>query len=154
MMGWFKNIFPKTSPDKHIPELLAGLYLKHIQKYPDWKDLAPEFMPESITAAIRGDDGNIKIILNLNEYELAFKEWSYQSPDGKSHTHGLLEIFTGHRRKVFGLLLAKGRVGNALRWEASAVEAFEAGPWLDDFKKLASETMAIIRQKTKESYEG
>ena len=90
----------------HIPELIAGLYLNHIRKYPDWKEIAPEYMPECITAVTAEKNGAMKIILNLREYELRFKEWSYDSPDGQSHTHGLLEIFTLDNKKVFGVLLA------------------------------------------------
>lgn len=163
-MNWLKKIFKKevSSADseknllwrQHIPELIAGLYLKHIQKYPDWKNEAPEYMPELITAAVRVEEGHEKIILNLNEYEFLFKEWSYKTPDGQSHTHGLLEIFVSGKRKVFGLLLAKGRIGDTLRWEASEVEAFEPGPWLNDFKKLAAEILNIIRRKSMETREG
>lgn len=162
-MNWLTRIFKTASSPQseksllwkqHIPELIAGLYLKHIRQYPDWKDMAPEYMPESITAVVNSGEGKIKIILNLHEYEFSFKEWSYKSPDGASHTHGLLEIFIGGGKKVFGLLLAKGRVGDTLRWEASEIEAYEPGPWLDDFTKLADEILAIIRQKDKESHEG
>ena len=140
--------------DNHIPELIAGLYLKHIRQYPDWKDTAPEFMPPSITAVVNVEEGHERIILNLNEYEFFFKEWSYKTPDGKPHTHGLLEIFISGGRKVFGLLLAKGKAGSTLRWEASEIEAYEQGPWLNDFKKLASEILDIIRQKNKDAHEG
>ena len=138
----------------HIPELIAGLYLNHIRKYPNWQSIAPEYMPECITAVTADKNGAMKIILNLREYELRFKEWSYDSPDGHSHTHGLLEIFTLGDKKVFGVLLAKGRAGNTLRWEASEIEAFTPGPWLDDFQHLASEILAIIRQKKLEAHEG
>lgn len=139
----------------HIPELIAGLYLRHIRQYPDWKDTAPEFMPESITAVVQLAEGSEKIILNLNEYEFAFKEWSYKTPDGQSHTHGLLEIFIGDKKKVFGLLLAKAKTPDGgLRWEADNIEAFEPGDWLDDFKKLSREILEIIHKKTLESHEG
>ena len=154
-MWFFKRKSEKDQLwEQHIPELIAGLYLKHIQQYPDWKNSAPEYMPEAVTAVVRSDDGKTKLILNLNEYEFAFKEWSYKSPDGKSHTHGLLEIFLSGNKKIFGLLLAKGRVGDTLRWEASEVEAFEPGSWLDDFRLLADQILAIIKKKAKETREG
>ena len=140
---------------QRIPELIAGLYLRHIRQYPDWKDTAPEYMPESITAVVRLSEGSEKIILNLNEYEFAFKEWSYKTPDNQNHTHGLLEIFVGDKRKVFGLLLAKAKAKDGgLRWEADNIEAFEPGYWLDDFKKLSREILEIIHKKTLEAHEG
>jgi len=140
----------------HIPELIAGLYLKHIRQYPDWKETAPEFMPPSITAVTGGGEGNprMKIILNLNEYEFSFKEWSYKTPDNKPHTHGLLEIFTGAGTKLFGLILAKADVGVRERWEAADIEAFAEGPWISDFKKLAGEILDIIKEKDLASHEG
>lgn len=163
-MDWFKKIFSIASPvqnqkrllwKKQIPELIAGLYLKHISKYPDWKREAPEYMPDSVTAVVRLEEGHEKIILNLNEYEFMFKEWSYKTPDGKDHTHGLLEIFTGNHTKVFGLLLAKGpNEKGGLRWEASEIESYTPGTWLEDFQLLAREILIIIHKKAEESREG
>lgn len=151
-MGLFS--FFKNRGSGHIPELIAGLYLKHIRKYPDWKSIAPEYMPECVTAAINTGEGKMKIILNLHEYEFWFKEWSFNTPDGKTHARGLLEIFKADGTKIFGLLLAKGKAGDRNRWEASETETFERGPWIDDFKKLASEILAIIREKAREAHEG
>ena len=138
----------------HIPELVAGLYMKHIRRYPEWKNTAPEYMPAVVTAAVRTPDGHEKIILNFNEYEFVFKDWSYKTPDNVPHTHGLLEIFTGDKSKVFGLLLTKSSETNSEKWEADAIEACVIGEWLNDFKKLAAEILEIIRERTKEARGG
>lgn len=136
----------------HIPELISGLFLKHIRHYPEWKEHSPEIVPSAVTAAVRTREENLKVIMYFNEYEFRFKEWSYTTPDRLGHTHGLLEIFLGNH-KVFGLLVAKEKTELTDHWVARDIEAFSAGQWLNDFKKLSSEIIVILKTRAREARE-
>lgn len=137
---------------KHVPELIAGLYLNHISKYPDWKDISPESIPQGVTAAVRTPEGHIKAIIYFTEYEFRLGERTFETPDGAARTHGLLEIFSAGK-KVFGLLLRKEKADYEERWVPFEIEMLTTGQWLIDMRNLTDEIIAIIKTKARESRE-
>ena len=127
---------------RQIPQLVTGLYINHIAQYPDWKTISPDFIPTSVTAAIKSDN-KIKIILYFNEYDFAFNEQAEQA---------LLEIFTGGK-KVFGLILSQHMADYAPTWEPAEIQTFVPGPWISAFIRLRAEVVAIIKERAREARE-
>lgn len=136
----------QIAEDKHVKELICGLYFGGIEHYPSWikNDLNREYVPSVISTATESKDKGVKnerekkittIVLNDKEYRFSFSEHSFDTPDGEWNTHGLLELYF-EDKKILAINASLEHSTYDSTWSPFGIEAFIDGDWIADFVAL------------------
>ncbi|MFC1709945.1 hypothetical protein ACFL2J_07825 [Candidatus Omnitrophota bacterium] len=137
------KIGEETAHEIGIPELVGNLYNDYFRDFSVWIRNEKFCLNSLITDAVelgkqhnsKGISIKTKITLKGNSYIFSFREYNFDSIDGKSQLRGELELFLKDS-KVLSLSMARDKDTQGSRWKPIYVEMFIEGPWVEDFQEL------------------
>lgn len=135
------------------PQLVTSMYFSHIRNYPEWIRESRDYVPSSITNAGKTDEGWVRLLMYYADYIFPYKEWVVTEEGGGEYKQAVLEVVREGVRVLTLRVAESADADGVLRWTPTAIEGFTVGPWIDDFRNLKTEILAILKDREREARE-